>query len=166
MRQKLALLFFIIVLALCGLATVIVVRAFKTHEEYSRKALTQLSYQDTTIPAKSGNILDRNGNIVATSEKVYILILDPSVLYEAEELNKGTVDATIQAAVECFGLDEAQLRQAFEENKDKAYVRFGGKTELTQEQVDAFEQKKEEMDDSATTARIRRRRILRKDYMD
>ena len=155
MRQKLALLFLIIVLALCGLATVIVVRAFKTHEEYSRKALTQLSYQDTTIPAKSGNILDRNGNIVATSEKVYILILDPSVLYEAEELNKGTVDATIQAAAECFGLDEAQLRQASEENKEKAYVRFGGKTELTQEQVDAFEQKKEEMDDSATTARIR-----------
>ena len=100
MRQKLALLFLIIVLALCGLATVIVVRAFKTHEVYSRKALTQLSYQDTTIPAKSGNILDRNGNIVATSEKVYILILDPSVLYEAEELNKGTVDATIQAAAE------------------------------------------------------------------
>ncbi len=158
MRQKLALLFLIIVLALCGLAAVIVVRAFKTHEEYSRKALTQLSYQDTTIPAKSGNILDSNGNIIATSEKVYILILDPSVLYAAESLNEGTIDATIQAAVECFGLNEADLRKAFEENKDKAYVRFGGKTELTEAQVEAFEQKKEYMDDSKkneSKARIR-----------
>lgn len=158
MRQKLALLFLIIVLALCGLATVIVVRAFKTHEEYSRKALTQLSYEDTIIPAKSGNILDSNGNIIATSEKVYILILDPSVLYSAEKLNEGTVDATIQAAAECFGLSETELREAFEKNQDKAYVRFGGKTELTEAQVEAFEQRKSDMNDSEknpTNARIR-----------
>lgn len=158
MKQKLALLFLIIVLALCGLSAIIVVRAFHTHEEYSRKALTQLSYQDTTIPAKSGNILDSNGNIIATSEKVYILILDPSVLYTAEKLNPGTVDATIQAAAECFSLDQTKLRAAFEENRDRAYVRFEGKTELTKEQVDAFEQRKADMDSSKknpTKARIR-----------
>ena len=35
------------------------------------------SYNSTDIPYERGEILDRNGNVLANSEKTYSLILEP-----------------------------------------------------------------------------------------
>lgn len=164
MYNKLAAIFGIAIMLLSVLGIVMVYKAVTTHEEYSKKALAQLSYQNETIVAKSGDILDSSGKVIAASEKVYILILDPSVLYGTDELHAGSFDATIRAMVQCFNLEEVTLREAFEENKTSSYLRFNGKTILSEEQVNAFEAEKERLDNAkeeelkegeVPTARIR-----------
>ena len=55
-------------------------------EEYQQRAeAQQLSSTDVEIPALRGSILDRNGNVLAQSTRVYNVILDCQVLIEASE---------------------------------------------------------------------------------
>ena len=39
---------------------------------YKRQVLSQQNYSSETLPYKRGDILDRDGNILATSQNVYI----------------------------------------------------------------------------------------------
>lgn len=54
------------------------------HDFYSQKALAQQTV-DTSIPAKRGSILDRNGKVLAQSASVWDIILDPSSIEENDE---------------------------------------------------------------------------------
>ena len=49
------------------------------HEEYQRKALNQQT-QETTIDAKRGSILDRNGNELAVSASAYMVTMTPTMI--------------------------------------------------------------------------------------
>ena len=78
MRGKLVGLFGVVLLALvCLLARITYINA-TSGGKYTRQVLTQAqqSYENNIIPAKRGNIYDRNGNLLATSNKVYNVILD------------------------------------------------------------------------------------------
>lgn len=48
-------------------------------QEYQEEVLDQKTYDSLDIPFERGDIVDRNGNILATSEKVYNLILEPKI---------------------------------------------------------------------------------------
>ena len=76
------------------------------------------------IAATRGNIYDRNGTVLATSEKVYNLILDPGVLWEyhSDDAAKDCVEPTLQALVNYFGQDRAELDRIMQENADSHYV--------------------------------------------
>ena len=80
MRYKLALLFFIVTLALFVLL-IIISNLSKNEDRYSVKVLSQRNYSSSVLVAKRGNILDRNHTLLAASEQTYILILDPKVIY-------------------------------------------------------------------------------------
>ena len=54
-------------------------------DKYEKSALAQQSYVSSVIPYKRGSILDRNGNVLAASDLIYHLILDPKVLLNKEE---------------------------------------------------------------------------------
>ena len=54
-------------------------------DKYEKSALAQQSYVSSVIPYKRGSILDRNGNVLAASDLIYHLILDPKVLLTKEE---------------------------------------------------------------------------------
>ncbi len=55
-------------------------------EEYQQRAQQQqIESTDVTIPALRGSIVDRNGNVLAESARVYNVILDCQVLIEAKE---------------------------------------------------------------------------------
>ena len=156
--HKLALLFIAIVLALCALIAYMTKIAVTKNEEYTKKSLTQMDYQSSTIIAKSGDIMDRNMTPVALSERVYILILDPKVITETNKMTgkENTMEATIQAMVECFGLDADDLRTTIEENSTKSYLRYqtnGSKTVLSDAQVTAFNEKKESYNDFSSEER-------------
>ena len=78
MKKKLAVLFSLVLLALVGLVARITYINATSGSKYRKQVLSQAQqkYENQTLPAKRGDIYDRNGNILATSNKVYNVILD------------------------------------------------------------------------------------------
>ena len=76
MKRKLALLFVVIVLLLMGIIVRLVYINRVSGEQYKKRVLAQQDTKSQTLPYKRGDIYDRNGTVLATSEKVYNLILD------------------------------------------------------------------------------------------
>ncbi len=109
MRTKLVGLFLVVILAFVALAIRITVINAKSGDTYKKKVLTQSQqqYSSRTIPFKRGDILDTNGTLLATSEKVYNLILDCKVVNSREDYLEPTVAALIQH----FAVDESDVRK-------------------------------------------------------
>ena len=80
MKKKLALMFGVIVLALVGLVGRVFYINETNGEKYTKKVLQQQESNSLTLAYRRGDIYDRNGTVLATSEKVYNVILDPKVL--------------------------------------------------------------------------------------
>ncbi len=93
----------------------------KKGEGYGKKVLAQQSLgTNTNLPYRRGDILDRNGVVLARSTKVFNVILDPSIVH----MDEGNVEPTIEALVTVFGLDANELRQILTEKAKSAYVRL------------------------------------------
>lgn len=140
MRRKLALLFTIIVLALIGVNVRLAYINKTNGDKYTKRVLAQQDTNSTLLPYRRGDILDRNGTILATSEKVYNLILDPKVLSQnadEEDPDKDCVEPTLQALVQYFGLDEAELRATYNDRIDSSYVVL--LRQLTKDEISEFE---------------------------
>ncbi len=107
MRKKLVGLLFVILLALVALIFRITYISMKSGDRYTRQVLTQAQqqYESTTVPFKRGDILDRNGNILATSVKVYNVILDCSLVNSDKKYRKPTVEALS----EYLGIDSSAV---------------------------------------------------------
>ncbi|MFR2847356.1 MAG: hypothetical protein ACLTC4_09600 [Hungatella hathewayi] len=83
MQEKLAVTVIVIMLALFALVIVLYNLVNDKNEEYTKVVLSQhSSYDSRTLPYRRGDITDRNGTYLATSEKVYNLIIDPGQIYE------------------------------------------------------------------------------------
>ncbi len=117
MRKKLVILFGIVLLALVGLILKITVINATEGEQYSKQVLmqTQQQYTSREIPSKRGDIFDRNGNLLATSSKVYNVILDCKVINSDEDY----VEPTVNALVSIFGADEEEVRTLLSDEKTK-----------------------------------------------
>ena len=122
MNQKLALIFVVIVLALVGLSVRIVYINETNGEKYTKKVLQQQESNSLTLAYRRGDIYDRNGTVLATSEKVYNVILDPKVLADHEELSKGCSDATLTALSEHFSYPKSEHTTIYNEKKSSSYV--------------------------------------------
>ena len=118
MRMKLVWLFGIVVLAFVGLGIRITVINASQGKQYSKQVLSQSQqkYDSRVIPFKRGDITDRNGVVLATSEKVYKVILDCKVVNTKEEY----VEPTIKALVDVLGLDEETIREKLEDETTKS----------------------------------------------
>lgn len=117
MQKKLVLLFVVIVLAFVFLIGKITYINASSGEKYTKIVLDQQQYDSRTIPFKRGDIVDRNGTKLATSERVYNVILDMKVMLSDENY----VEPTIKALVECFEIEEKVVRKLMEENPDGRY---------------------------------------------
>lgn len=116
--MKLVWLFGIVVLAFVGLSIRITVINASQGKQYSKQVLSQSQqkYDSRVIPFKRGDITDRNGVVLATSEKVYKVILDCKVVNTKEEY----VEPTITALVDVLGLDEETIREKLEDETTKS----------------------------------------------
>ena len=126
MSKKLVWLFTIVILALVGLAVRISYINATEGTDYARTVLsqTQQQYESRVIPFKRGDILDRNGNILATSEKVYNVILDCKVVNDTSQNDDGDevrhyLEPTVKALVNVLHLDEADIRQRLEDEETR-----------------------------------------------
>lgn len=146
MKRKLALLFVVIVLLLMGIIVRLVYINRVSGEQYKKRVLAQQDTKSQTLPYKRGDIYDRNGTVLATSEKVYNLILDPGVLWKNydEDAKKDCVEPTLSALVEYFDLDRSELNTIMQEKKDSHYVML--KKQLTKSEVQDFEEAVDDKD--------------------
>lgn len=141
MQEKLAVTVIVITLALFGLVAVLYRLIQEKGEDYTKVVLRQhSSYDSRNLPYRRGDIVDRNGTYLATSEKVYNLILDPNQVNEDAEKY---LNATITALCDVFGYERAEMERVFSENKDSYYVPYA--RQLSAEQKEAFEKKTDEM---------------------
>lgn len=108
MQKKLVVLFVLVLLAFAGLCGRLVWIAREDGTRYQKKVLSQQHYDSTTIPFRRGDIVDAKGTKLATSEKVYNVIIDASVMTYRESY----VEPTLQALGECFPqLDMETIRK-------------------------------------------------------
>lgn len=121
MKNKLSILFLCVLGALVVLLGVITYINFHSGEKYKKQVLSQAQqkYQNRTIPSKRGSIYDRNGNLLATSNKVYNVILDCRTINSETDY----IEPTIRALENIFGVEETAVRKALtdDETKDSQY---------------------------------------------
>lgn len=118
MRRKLVWVLGAVMLALVGLSIRITYINSTQGEKYKKQVLTQSQqqYESRTIPFKRGDILDANGTVLATSEKVYNVILDCKVVNS----DKKYIEPTVNALVTVLGMDEEVVREKLEGEDTKA----------------------------------------------
>jgi len=139
MRGKLVGLFAVVILALvCLLGRITYINA-TSGTKYKKRVLLQAqqSYQSSVLPAKRGNIYDCNGNLLATSQKVYTVILDCK---EVNDEKHDYVDATVKALVDVLGIDEDDIRKKLTDPATSSSQYQILKKQITMDQKKAFEE--------------------------
>ena len=132
MGRKLLVLFMLILAAFIGLGVRLMLLIRDNGEEYERQVLSQQRYDSTTLPYRRGEILDKNGTLLAYSEKVYNVILDAkSLLYDEEAM-----EPTLAALRSCFGLDPSQIRRYVADNPTSQYYTLA--KQLSYDEIEPF----------------------------
>lgn len=123
MQKKLVMLFVAIVLAFVGLIGKVTHINATNGEKYTKIVLDQQQYNSRTIPFKRGDIVDRNGTTIATSERVYNVILDAKVMLSSDkEETKATTISQVKEVLEAtFGIENSVVDKIIEENPDGRY---------------------------------------------
>lgn len=122
MRIKLVKVFGVVLLAFLVLVIRIVQINVTEGDRYSKIVLDQQVYNSRTIPFKRGDILDTNGTKLATSERVYNVILDVKTLLSNEKKRDAQVAETKAALRKHLKIDEEIVEKAIEERPDSYYV--------------------------------------------
>lgn len=121
MQQKLVMLFIAVLLAFAGLSVRLIMITRDNGEQYKKQVLSQQKYDSIIIPYKRGDILDTNGNQLATSEKVYNLIIDAKLMLSKED---ESLNETMSALKTCFGssiINETELRNYVKNHPTSQY---------------------------------------------
>ena len=121
MQKKLLITFMLTVAALIYLSVVLIKINASKGKDYSKSVYNNYNYTSRTIAARRGDITDRNGTVLAYSTKEYNLIIDAKVLLSKSDYKEPTIKALLQ----CFDIDEADLRSYIQENED---LKSAGKT--------------------------------------
>ncbi|MBO4498057.1 MAG: peptidoglycan glycosyltransferase [Lachnospiraceae bacterium] len=110
---------FLVVLALCGfIVGRLIYINVENGETYSKAVLSQRAYQSRSLASKRGAILDRNGIILARSEKRYNVIIDPRQILDKDYY----IEPSIEAMVTYLGYDENEIRTLIYDNPDSSYI--------------------------------------------
>lgn len=143
MKKKLLLLFGIITCAFVGLVFRLMYIEYTSGDTYTKKVLSLQSYDSVKLPFQRGNIVDKNGTILATSVAVYNVILDCSVMTSKDEY----VEPTINALTQCFSdLDRNKLEDYAQNSKDNKYIVL--KEKLSYDDIQPFVDMQDAVDDS------------------
>lgn len=133
MQAKLLFVFFVILCAMIAIITRLVYLNNQDRERYEKRVLSQQTFLSSTIPYKRGGILDRNGVVLASSDKVYNVIIEPKVILTDEEY----LEPTVEALSSVFGIDTAEVTSLIHEKSTSSYQRL--LKQVTIDVVDQFE---------------------------
>lgn len=119
MKTKFIIVFILFLVALFGLNVRLSFINMKKGDNYTIQVLAQQQDTDKTLAFKRGDILDRNNVALASSVKVYNLILDPNIILS----DKDYLEPTVKALASCFEqLTEEDLIKTIKSKKNKSYV--------------------------------------------
>ncbi len=119
-RNKISVAFFVIIVILLVIVGRIIMINYDNGDAYSKIVMDKLSYRSTALPYKRGQISDCNGTVLAYSEKVYNLILDPKMIL-SEEAYK---EPTFAALVQCFNLERENLESILQTKPSSQYEKL------------------------------------------
>ena len=138
MRRKLMALFVVVVVTfLCLLSRITYINAV-SGDRYKKQVLSQAQqqYDSRVLPFKRGDILDRNGTILASSSKVYNVIMDCKVINSDERY----LGPTVEAMVEFLGVNEEEVRSILSAEDTQSSQYYVLEKGLDMEKKKAFEQ--------------------------
>lgn len=142
MQKKLVVLYAFVLIAFVGLSVRLVWITRKNETNYQKQVLSQQGYSSTVIPYRRGNIVDAKGTRLATSEKVYNLVIDAKVMTAEVKGEKLYLEPTLQALGEHFELDMAKIREYVNTNsKSSWYVPL---RRLSYEEISGFKEAQEQ----------------------
>ena len=113
MRKRLLVLLLMFSMAFVVVVGAIVYYNFVRGDKYSQRVLAQNNYESITIPFKRGNIYDCNGSILATSTKVYNLVLEPKNILSSDRAEK----ATREAMNKYFGITADEMNEYLKDSE-------------------------------------------------
>lgn len=99
------------------------------NSNYQKKVLNQQlgqsKYSSTTLYYKRGDILDRKGSYLATSTKIYNLILEPKNIIKGNDYKDSEdmtyMDITVNALYRFFDFKQGEVEQILDENAESYY---------------------------------------------
>lgn len=129
----------VVVLMIALLLRVVYIKAVHGADYQAAAESQQLNSTDVSIPALRGSILDRHGNILAESTRIYNVILDCQVMIEAPE---GKQNSTVDMLVATLKLtSEDQVRRYMtSEYADYRYMKFTPGKGISAEQMAEIQQ--------------------------
>lgn len=119
-RNKISVAFFVIIVLLLVVIGRIIMINYDNGDAYSKIVMDKLSYRSTALPYKRGQISDCNGTVLAYSEKVYNLILDPKMILSEEKYK----EPTFAALVQCFNLERENLESILQTKPSSQYEKL------------------------------------------
>lgn len=117
MQRKLVMLFMVIILAFVVLVGRITWINVTKGSRYTKIVLDQQNYNSRVIAYKRGDIVDRNGTRLATSERVYNVILDVKVMTDKDDY----IEPTKKVLEECFGIKGSKIDALIEDKPESQY---------------------------------------------
>ncbi len=137
MQARLLLVFCVITLILTGLIGRLIYIMQTDGERYAKQVLSRQSYVSSVLPYKRGEIMDRNGTVLARSELQFRLILDPRNLL----MNSEYIIQTTDALKADFGIEPSEIQSFLENRPDSQYVIL--RKNLKLDEVNKFKEKLE-----------------------
>ena len=117
MRKKSSWAVIVLIIAMVIFIIRVLQINIKNGKEYSEAVVLQENYESSTIPYERGEILDRNGNVLANSEKTYSLIIEPNNIRLKDEY----LTATRAAILKFFDISEEKLDEKLAIEGDYGY---------------------------------------------
>ncbi|MDD3173692.1 MAG: penicillin-binding protein 2 [Herbinix sp.] len=118
MQARLLLVFCVVTLLLVGLMGRLIFIMQTDGDRYAKQVLSRQTYVSSVLPYKRGDIIDRNGTVLAQSELQYRLILDPKLLLE----NEDCISITLASLKKSFGIETDTVQAILDEEPNKQYV--------------------------------------------
>ncbi len=118
MQARLLLVFCVITILLTFLIGRLIYIMQTDGERYAKQVLSRQSYVSAVLPFKRGDIMDRNGTVLARSELLFRLILDPKNM----TINSEYIDTTADALYVNFGIEPSEIKKILEERPESQYV--------------------------------------------
>ena len=118
MKRSLYVVFFVILVFSGVLIGRLVYLNNVDGDKYAKAVLSQQSYTSSVLNAERGRILDRNGIVLARSEKTYNLVLDPAVILSRDYFLTPSLDAL----AEVFVYDRNEIKAVIDANPTSSYL--------------------------------------------